>query len=136
MSAFDTPVPPFSASDPHATFLNSAALDLLMIEVVPLARRLAESSGSGGGGRRGNGEGDDEGNGEGGEDDEDGDRDGDREKTVVGTGGMGGGPGPEVGSGEERDALFYRLELLGFRVGHGLVERYVCARALDEIWRV
>lgn len=26
---------------------------------------------------------------------------------------------------EERDAVFYRLEMLGYRVGQGLVERYV-----------
>lgn len=26
---------------------------------------------------------------------------------------------------EERDAVFYRLESLGYRVGQGLVERYV-----------
>ena len=26
---------------------------------------------------------------------------------------------------EERDAVFYRLEALGYRVGQGLVERYV-----------
>lgn len=27
---------------------------------------------------------------------------------------------------EERDAVFYRLESLGYRVGQGLVERYAC----------
>lgn len=26
---------------------------------------------------------------------------------------------------EERDAVFFRLEMLGYRVGQGLVERYV-----------
>ena len=26
---------------------------------------------------------------------------------------------------EEREAVFYRLEMLGYRVGQGLVERYV-----------
>lgn len=32
---------------------------------------------------------------------------------------------------EERDAVFYRLETLGYRVGQGLVERYVapCLRS-------
>lgn len=42
-------------------------------------------------------------------------------------GGGGGGGGGEVGSkideDEERDAVFYRLEMLGYRVGQGLVER-------------
>jgi len=41
MSSFESALPPFSASDPHATFLGSTALDLLLIEIVPLARRLA-----------------------------------------------------------------------------------------------
>jgi hypothetical protein len=39
--SFETPLPPFNASDPHATFLNSSCLDLLLIELVPMAFRLA-----------------------------------------------------------------------------------------------
>ncbi len=39
--SFETPLPPFRASDPHATFLNSSCLDLLLIEMVPMAYRLA-----------------------------------------------------------------------------------------------
>lgn len=39
--SFETPLPPFRASDPHATFLNSSCLDLLLIEIVPMAYRLA-----------------------------------------------------------------------------------------------
>ena len=31
---------------------------------------------------------------------------------------------------EERDAVFFRLEMLGYRVGQGLVERYVFLRAV------
>jgi hypothetical protein len=75
--SFDTPVPPFSASDPHATFLNSTVLDLLLIEIVPLARRLAHEAGT----------------------------------------------SEPLDDEEERDAMFYRLEQLGFKVGQGLVER-------------
>jgi hypothetical protein len=74
--SFDTIVPPFSASDPHATFLNSTVLDLLLIEIVPLARRLAHEASE------------------------------------------------PLDDEEERDAMFYRLEQLGFKVGQGLVERY------------
>merc|ERR1712098_1010507 len=34
------PLPPYNASDPSATFLNSSCLDLLMIELVPMAYRV------------------------------------------------------------------------------------------------
>lgn len=40
--SFETPLPPYNASDPHATFLNSSCFDLLLIEMVPFAHRLAE----------------------------------------------------------------------------------------------
>ncbi|KAL8771354.1 MAG: hypothetical protein Q9209_003260 [Squamulea sp. 1 TL-2023] len=40
--SFETPLPPYNASDPHATFLNSICFDLLLIEMVPLAYRMAE----------------------------------------------------------------------------------------------
>lgn len=76
--SFESPLPPFSSSDPHATFLNSAALDLLFIEIVPLSHRIANIS-----------------------------------LNSVGT------PDEE----EEREAMFYKLDTLGFRVGQGLVER-------------
>lgn len=44
--------------------------------------------------------------------------------------GRGEGGGSRVEGGEEqeqeeRDAVFYRLEMLGYRVGQGLVERFV-----------
>lgn len=35
-----------------------------------------------------------------------------------------GGPGRKMDEDEERDAVFYRLEMLGYRVGQGLVERF------------
>lgn len=37
-----------------------------------------------------------------------------------------GGGGKKMDEDEERDAVFFRLESLGYRVGQGLVERYVC----------
>jgi hypothetical protein len=75
---------------------------------------------------------------------------------TVGTAGTAGGTAGTTGAGskmdddEERDAVFYRLEGLGYRVGQGLVERYVyvmspcaqrllccsclaCGEALDEV---
>lgn len=39
--SFETPLPPYNASDPYATFLNASCMDLLLIEMVPMASRLA-----------------------------------------------------------------------------------------------
>jgi len=78
--SFDSPLPPYNASDPSATFLNSSCLDLLMIELVPMAYRVV----------------------------------GDVESS-----------GQKLEDDEEKDAVFFRLEALGYRVGQGLVERYV-----------
>ncbi|KAI4117818.1 MAG: hypothetical protein LQ345_002022 [Seirophora villosa] len=39
--SFETPLPPYNASDPHATFLSLSCFDLLLIEMVPLAQRVA-----------------------------------------------------------------------------------------------
>ncbi|KAF8532977.1 BET3 family protein [Trichophaea hybrida] len=79
--SFDTPLPPFNSSDPHASFLNSTAIDLLLIEIVPLARRLANEVSS-----------------------------------ATST--------EPLEDEEEREAMFYRLEQLGYKVGQGLVERF------------
>ncbi|KAL9035328.1 MAG: hypothetical protein Q9214_006634, partial [Letrouitia sp. 1 TL-2023] len=38
--SFETPLPPYSASDPYATYLSASCLDLLLIEMVPMAYRL------------------------------------------------------------------------------------------------
>jgi len=104
--SFETPLPPFSASDPSATFLNSSALDLLLIEIVPLARRLAIRS------TNAAGEGEGEGGGGGGV-----------EGTAAAT---------DDEEEEQQEAMFYRLEQLGFKVGQGLVERYVTEGGEEE----
>ncbi|KFY48011.1 hypothetical protein V495_01680, partial [Pseudogymnoascus sp. VKM F-4514 (FW-929)] len=39
--SFESPQPPYNAGDPSATFLSSSCLDFLLIELVPLAYRLA-----------------------------------------------------------------------------------------------
>ena len=39
--SFETPLPPYNASDPFATFLNTSCMDLLLIELVPMVTRLA-----------------------------------------------------------------------------------------------
>src|ERR1700722_6928858 len=99
--SFDSPLPPYNASDPTATFLNSSCLDLLLIELVPMAYRLANELQTG-------------------------ERDiavnGDRKveggkaigSLVAGTGaGTERGGGSKMDEDEERDAVFYRLEMLG-----------------------
>ncbi len=40
--SFETPLPPYNATDPYAKFLNASCMDLLLIEMVPMAHRLAE----------------------------------------------------------------------------------------------
>lgn len=118
--AFDTPTPPFNASDPYARFLSSSCLDLLLIELVPLAERtvqaidLAPPSGQQQAAVQ--------------------PRDAAASAAGGGVGGGGGGGGSSIAnatsaSGQKvddedfREALFYRLEGLGYRVGQGLAER-------------
>ena len=76
--SFDAPLPPYNSTDPHATFVNTSCLDFLLIELVPMAYRMA------------------------------------REAEVV---------NEKQEEEEEREAVFYRLEMLGYRVGQGLAER-------------
>lgn len=126
--SFETPLPPYNASDAHATFLSVSCLDLLLIEMVPLAERMArraeriergdlevgmvsEGEEDEGGGGAGSGTaklgGKKEGKGKGKRKEED----------------DGGGSG--VDEEVYRDAIFFRLDGLGYRVGQGLSERYV-----------
>jgi hypothetical protein len=109
--SFDSPLPPYNASDPSATFLNSSCLDLLLIELVPMAYRLANElqtgdreGGAAAGGAKADGEKVNAGS------------------VAAGTAGAGGAQS-KLDEDEERDAVFYRLEMLGYRVGQGLVER-------------
>lgn len=39
--SFDTPNPPYNASDPYATYVNASCFDFLLIELVPLAARTS-----------------------------------------------------------------------------------------------
>lgn len=146
--SFDQPLPPFNASDPTATFLSSSCLDFLLIELVPMAYRVTNeleegavagaaataatkannNSGSGDDGIGGGG-----GGGGGG-----------RTSSTTTRGGAnarnsnGNGNSRLLDEDEERDAVFFRLEALGYRVGLGLVERFSRDRprfndALDAI---
>lgn len=91
--SFEAVMPPYNASDPAATFLASSCLDFLLIELVPLAKRVTAER--------------------------------DSEALLAEKDGAGAGAG-EVGGtvdDEEADAVHHRLEMQGYRVGQGLVER-------------
>ncbi|CAK7267840.1 hypothetical protein SEPCBS57363_002794 [Sporothrix epigloea] len=138
--SFDPVLQPFNASDPGASFFSSSCLDFLLIELVPMAYRVTNEleanararslavaaaeagldgalsqprAGAGGAGQ------------------------------IEDTGAVGGAAGSTSGTGtgtgtgtgafgrqrlldedEERNAVYYRLDTLGYRVGQGLVERF------------
>ena len=126
--SFDTPNPPFNASDPYATYVNASCFDFLLIELVPLAARTSAELAlrdeewvlkNGPGSGSGSGSGSDTG----------------------GTASLTTGPMRQNGhsdaetirkaSGaaaipvddESREALHYRLDMLGYRVGLAIAER-------------
>ncbi|KAF4916954.1 Trafficking protein particle complex subunit 6B [Colletotrichum viniferum] len=114
--SFESVMPPYNASDPTASFLNSSCLDFLLIELVPMAFRvtreldIAPAEGSSVGG--------------------DGASSGSHSHAAAGaalssaSGAVTAGSARKMDEDEERDAVFYRLETLGYRVGQGLVERF------------
>lgn len=136
--SFDPVLQPFNASDPGASFLSSSCLDFLLIELVPMAYRVtneleanararslavaAAEAGLDGAlsqpppAAAGGGAGQIQDTG-----------------TVSGATGSTSGTGTGTGAfgrprlldeDEERNAVFYRLDTLGYRVGQGLVERF------------
>lgn len=102
--SFEAVMPPYNAGDPTATFLSASCLDFLLIELVPMAYRvtneLEEASASSATATTTS------------------DKDKDAAPAPA-------PPRAAMDEEEERDAVFYRLETLGYRVGQGLVERYV-----------
>ena len=112
--SFETPLPPYNSSDPHATFLNSSCLDLLLIEMVPMAYRIADDLS-----RRSNANGA---------------VNAAKAKVTIGGGSHGGSTLGGTGAADEgddgdgegerrREGAYRRLEGLGYRVGQGIVER-------------
>lgn len=106
--SFEPVMPPYNSTDPTANFLNSSCLDFLLIELVPLAHRVTK------------------------------DRDeGALELSKMSTdaastshavsssaAGLISGAGTrKLDEEEDLDAVHYRLDMLGYRVGQGLVER-------------
>ncbi|KAI1437694.1 BET3 family protein [Xylaria sp. CBS 124048] len=125
MSAFDQPLPPYNASDPGATFVGTSCFDFLLIELVPMAYRIAnkleeESSGSSiGDGKPSDGTGSPS------TSTSDGTTNTTLRTLATGTG-TGTKPArkSKLDEDEEREAVFFRLDSLGYRVGLGLVERF------------
>ncbi|KAK4242435.1 trafficking protein particle complex subunit 6B [Achaetomium macrosporum] len=126
--SFDPVMPPYNASDPTARFLSASCLDFLLIELVPMAYRVtneleavareqemladgfvggpensdgtlvtATTNGAGVGSSRGGG---------------------------GGGHGLAGTVATTMDEEEERQAVFRRLEGIGYRVGQGLAERF------------
>ncbi|KAL2155889.1 hypothetical protein VTH82DRAFT_631 [Thermothelomyces myriococcoides] len=121
--SFDPVMPPYNASDPSARFLSASCLDFLLIELVPMAYRVTNELGAaareqegkalllqeGTNGSSTNGAAATDGTG------------------ATGGGGAGAKTGTETAvmdEQEEREAVFWRLERIGYRVGQGLVERF------------
>ena len=111
--------------DPTATEVATSCLDFLLIELVPMAYRITadlaakeqeylNSSSSTATAQAAK------------KDAEKEKADNDASSTVAGgTGLRGGGTATAVDEEEAREAVFHRLEALGYRVGLGVVERYV-----------
>ncbi|TLD22967.1 hypothetical protein PspLS_07243 [Pyricularia sp. CBS 133598] len=115
--SFDSVMPPYNASDPTAMFCSSSCLDFLLIELVPMAYRVANDVEAAAAALEGGSE------------------ESQQQQAQAQR------PGPDAASSasrpappgarrgtmdedEERDAVFYRLETQGYRVGQGLVERF------------
>lgn len=86
--------------DPNASFVSTSCLDLLLIEIVPMAERITQDLLV-------------------------------RSTREERSGEKGGAAAP-VPDDELREATFYRLELLGYRVGQGLAERYLSLSSLFQ----
>lgn len=89
--SLDSPSSPVQPTDPGSRYLSASCLDFLLIELVPMAARIAQESAS---------------------PRTDTDADGGQEKGGV------------LDEEEAREATFFRLEALGYRVGQGLAERF------------
>ncbi|KAI1816760.1 BET3 family protein [Poronia punctata] len=118
MSSFDQPLPPYNASDPTATFVGTSCLDFLLIEIVPMAYRIANELEEAGGSNNSTNNTD---NATTNKAEEAG-----SVSTTAGTTSTAPGTGRKsrLDEEEEREAVFFRLEGLGYRVGLGLVERF------------
>ncbi|KAL2181940.1 transport protein particle component [Thermothelomyces heterothallicus CBS 202.75] len=106
--SFDPVMPPYNASDPAARFLSASCLDFLLIELVPMAYRVTNELGAAAREQEGLLQGGGSGS---------------AAAAAGASAGAGTGTGTTVmDEQEEREAVFWRLERIGYRVGQGLVE--------------
>ncbi|POR33613.1 Trafficking protein particle complex subunit 6B [Tolypocladium paradoxum] len=112
--SLDPVMPPYNASDPSATFLSSSCLDFLLIELVPLAYRVAHERDFTPQAPETNG----------GPSVESGSTS--NRAVSSGSGAVAGSSSAprKLDEEEELGAVHFRLETLGYRVGQGLVERF------------
>jgi hypothetical protein len=101
--SFEPVMPPYNSSDPTARFLGSSCLDFLLIEIVPMAYRVSNELEAAAQGTAAS--------------PEESPSHASQQNGAVTT------SRKVMDEDEERDAVFYRLETLGYRVGQGLVER-------------
>ncbi|KAK0623224.1 transporter particle component [Immersiella caudata] len=110
--SFEAVMPPYNASDPNASFVGASCLDFLLIELVPMAYRITNQV--------------DAASQE--ENTTPAQPDGQEQQQGTSRASLVSGSTRTVitkmDEDEERDAVFYRLETLGYRVGQGLVERF------------
>lgn len=123
--AYEAHPPPTTATEPGTGYINSSCLDLLLIELVPMAYRMAAELAA--------------------REDEyvtPGTTAARRASAVALTNGAASTPKSgatpriaEAGTDDEelKDAVLYRLESLGYRVGLGITERYVLAQSIDPL---
>lgn len=104
--SFDSPLPAYNSTDPSASFLSTSCFDFLLIELVPMAYRLASELSPSLDQLAGY------------SDPSSTSKLKPRQSSVTGT-------NATIDEDEERDAAYFRLESLGYRVGQGIVERFV-----------
>ncbi|KAF3925660.1 hypothetical protein ABW21_db0208630 [Orbilia brochopaga] len=104
--SFEAPLPPYNWNDPTASFFSGTCIDLLLIELVPLVHRIAESAPT--------------------LDTPSANTNPSNTNTTVPAGGTAAVANTASEKEEEaaREDIFSRLENLGYKVGIGLVERF------------
>jgi len=116
--SFESVMPPYNASDPNASFVGASCLDFLLIELVPMAYRITNEVEAAAQEENPTTQTQNA--------DEQPQQGMNRTSLVSGRAGTGTGTGTlgKMDEDEERDAVFFRLETQGYRVGQGLVERF------------
>lgn len=97
--SFTAAMPPYNATDPTASFLNASCFDFLLIELVPLAYRVTNELEL--------------------------PRDSSSPASPPPGDTTSPGGARRLNEEDEREAAAYRLDMLGYRVGQGIVERLV-----------